>query len=521
MIFQQIDLKNTRKFSQFFLDYLAGKDQLKKFGGLPPEISSFKKQIDGKQYPVQSREILVNTLKAQYEKLSDVPAAVLENIASLQNSNTFTITTGHQLNLCTGPMYVIYKLVTIIRACEELNKAYPEYNFVPLYWMASEDHDFEEIDHFNFNGNTYRWNSSQKGAVGRFELNDIRPLLHELSAIPAFFHKAYGAKWNLADAVRCYMNDLFGEYGLVVLDPDNHDQKSLFKSAMKADIIDNSQAPEVLRTSEELQALGYKTQINPREINFFYVEEQLRSRIEKAGDSYQVVDTDISFNLDEMRGLIDEKPECLSPNVVLRPLYQETILPNLAYVGGPSELIYWLQLKGVFDKMGISFPILMPRNFGLVVPAHVERKRARTEIPIESFFEGADNLVETVVKEESENVLSLDTYQDQLEALFSEIKEKAGAIDQTLVAHVDAQRQRGNNALSNIEKKFLRAEKRNHDTLTNQIESVYYELFPGGGLQERHDNFLNFYQSDPSFINRLMEYFDPFDYRFNILTYGD
>ena len=521
MIFQQIDLTQTDKFSQFFLDYLAGKDQLRKFGGLPPEIISFKEQIDHKEFSGHSREVLVRTLQSQYEKLNNIPAAVVENIESLRKTNTFTITTGHQLNLCTGPMYVIYKLVTIIRTCEVLRNKYPDYNFVPLYWMASEDHYFAEIDHFHFNGSTYRWESEQTGAVGRFDLKDLRPLLESLNAIPSFFQKAYGNKWKLADAVRCYMNELFGEYGLVVLDPDNHDQKALFQQAMKADIIENALAPEVVKTSEEIHALGYKTQINPREINFFFVEGQVRSRIEKSGDRYQLVDSDLSFSREEMQELIEEKPECLSPNVVLRPLYQETVLPNLAYVGGPSELIYWLQLKGIFEKMDVLFPILMPRNFGLVVPAHIERKRAKTELPIERYFEGPETLIDTVVKQESENVLSLEPYQEQLEALFSEIKQKAGAIDQSLIAHVDAQRQRGNNALSGIEKKFLRAEKRNHDTRTNQIESVYYDLFPGGGLQERHDNFLNFYQSDPSFISRLIDHFDPFDYRFNILTYGD
>ncbi|MEJ2006373.1 MAG: bacillithiol biosynthesis BshC, partial [Cyclobacteriaceae bacterium] len=137
---EQVDLDETGCFSDFFLDYISGKDQLKPFYGNPPYLSSFGDQIKTRSFPGKSRKILVDTLKEQYEGLQ-INDAVRKNIEALSSENTYTVTTGHQLNIFTGPMYVIYKLVTIIRACEELSNRYPEYNFVPIYWMASEDHD--------------------------------------------------------------------------------------------------------------------------------------------------------------------------------------------------------------------------------------------------------------------------------------------------------------------------------------------------------------------------------------------
>ena len=329
--------------------------------------------------------------------------------------------------------------------------------------MASEDHDFAEIDHFNFNGHTYRWKTSQQGAVGRFSLSDIRPLLQQLSAIPGMFLTAYSSKGTLADAVRHYMNALFGEYGLVVIDPDNSELKHLFINIMKADIFDHAVQPRVDETTQKLQSLGYKTQINAREINFFFVEEQMRHRIEEDGNDYIIVDTDMRFTADELSTLIDEKPDCFSPNVVLRPLYQETILPNLAYVGGPSELVYWLQLGGVFDWAKVPFPILMPRNFAMIVPANVERKRNKTGIPIDKFFMGSEALLAETVQERSTKQLSLEEQQIKLDALYDEISSMAQAIDPSLVANVDAQRSVGKKTLEAIEKKFLRAEKRNNE----------------------------------------------------------
>ncbi|MCA6078982.1 bacillithiol biosynthesis cysteine-adding enzyme BshC [Fulvivirga sedimenti] len=515
-----VDLKDTGSFSGFFLDYLAGKDQLRSFYTETPDIKNFGKQIERSSFPQARRKILVDTLTLQYEGM-ELEEEVRANLGLLGNGNTYTITTGHQLNIFTGPLYVIYKLVTIIRACQDLKAQYPEHNFVPVYWMASEDHDFAEINHFHFNGETYRWDTDQMGAVGRFLTSDMKPLLEKLSAVPPFFHQAYqGRKTTLAQAVRSYLNHLFGEYGLLILDADNRAQKSLLQKVMEDDILHQRIKPVVDATTDQLESLGYSTQIHPRPINFFYISENGRFRITEEGGTFTLVDGDRSFTRAEIEKEIAEFPERFSPNVVLRPLYEELILPNLAYVGGPSELVYWLQLGGLFKVYDVPFPILLPRNFALILPEHVERKREKTGLDILDLFQDTESLIADQVRKTSSRELSLEMDQDELKKIFDQIREKASSIDPTLVPHVEAQQARLQRTVENIEKKFIRAEKRHHSDLRNQITALRESLFPGGTLQERYENFLNFYQNDPSFIEMLMQTFDPFDLRFNIITYG-
>ncbi|HEY3430867.1 MAG TPA: bacillithiol biosynthesis BshC, partial [Cyclobacteriaceae bacterium] len=158
MKLQKISLAETNSFSSFFIDYIRQHQQLKKFYGRFPEIKNFKDQISEKtkSFSQSSRDKLTHVLQQQYEKYT-IPESVKNNILSLQQKNTFTVTTGHQLNIFTGPLYFIYKIVTVINACKELKKEYPEYNFVPVYWMASEDHDFDEIKYFKLAGKKYVW----------------------------------------------------------------------------------------------------------------------------------------------------------------------------------------------------------------------------------------------------------------------------------------------------------------------------------------------------------------------------
>ena len=164
MTVDKVDLHTTRRFGTLFLDYLAGKDQLDSFYGSAPNMDSFKAQIDEKKFPAERRKILCQALEEQYQGLP-LTDHVKDNLQKLSKTTTFTITTGHQLNLFTGPLYFIYKIITVIKACQDLKAQYPAYDFVPVYWMATEDHDFEEINHFRFSGKKYQWQTGQHGAV--------------------------------------------------------------------------------------------------------------------------------------------------------------------------------------------------------------------------------------------------------------------------------------------------------------------------------------------------------------------
>ena len=518
MQLEKFAFSETRSFNSFFLDYIEQKETLKPFYHRFPQIENFRDQIAGKSasFPMENRKSLVSTLREQYAKLK-VSKLVEENIQVLEQDNTFTVTTGHQLNIFTGPLYFIYKIVTVINTCRKLRERYPEYNFVPVYWMASEDHDYDEIKYFKLYGKKYTWNTDQKGAVGRFSPNGLSSLVDQLPGDTSLFRDAYSKHKTLAEAVRYYVNTLFSAEGLIVIDPDDRELKQLIVPVIEKDIFEGVNKACVDKTTKALEDLGYKTQVYCREINFFFLDNGIRNRIEQSGSDYKVVDTPIRFTREELASLIKTQPEKFSPNVILRPLYQEMVLPNLAYVGGPAEVIYWLQLKEVFENHKVPFPMLMPRNFAMVMDHEVVRKFRKTGLALNEIFEEKNYLFNHWVLKHSPRNITVGQERTRVAELFEELRSRAEQVDKTLTGFVGAEGKRTLNSLEKIERKFLRAEKRLHSDRLRQIEAVKDALFPNGSPQERTDNFLNYYQQDPEFIKKLVEVFDPFDFRFNVI----
>ncbi|MEO1054674.1 MAG: bacillithiol biosynthesis cysteine-adding enzyme BshC [Bacteroidota bacterium] len=516
MRLEKISFEETKNFSSIFLNYLSGHETLRPYFNRPPSIDSFEDQIKEKNFSAQNRQTLVEELKRQYEGL-EVTDAVTNNLDLLLEENTYTITTGHQLNIFTGPLYFVYKIVTVINICKRLSEKYPSQNFVPVYWMASEDHDFDEINHFNLYGKQYKWDTDQSGAVGRFDPNSLKSILDEIPGHKEVFEEAYLNNDKLADAVRSYVNALFGEEGLIVIDADCNALKSGFKDVIEDDLVNHTANQLVENCRSEFEALKYNAQIFPREINFFCLEENYRDRIVQKDGNYEVLNQDTRFSKDEILDLVSSSPEKFSPNVILRPLYQETILPNLAYIGGPAEIAYWLLLKPVFDHYETPFPILMPRNFALVMNRPTYRKYAKADIAISDIFLDKHELLRKYVIEHSEANLNLNSEKEALATLFNNIKSQVEKVDPTLGSSVEAEGKRAINGLEKVEGKLLKAEKRNNENQLNRLAALKDVLFPGQSLQERHDNLLNFYQENPSFISQLLELFDPFDFRFHIL----
>jgi bacillithiol synthase len=518
-LISKVDFDKTNSFSKAFLNYIDQKPDLDPFYEQYPTIEGLKIQADKRNFSDATRKITAAVLSKQYKGI-EASELTLQNIESINSDKTFTITTGHQLNIFTGPLYFIYKIVTTINACKAMKKQYPAFNFVPVYWMASEDHDFEEIDHFQFNGKKFTWETDQTGAVGRFNPESIKSIFDQIK-MPDFFQEAYLKHDTLAAAGRYYVNALFGAEGLVVIDADDAQLKKVFQPVIEADIFKNTPNQLVNQSNQELSDKGYSTQVFPREINFFYLKDNLRSRIVKEGDEYAVLDSDIKFSEGAILSEINDHPERFSPNVVLRPLYQETILPNLAYVGGPSELVYWFQLKGVFEHFDTAFPALLPRNFAGVITPNVLQKIEKESFSFEEIFIDEDQLIKEKVKLNSTKNLDLKDDLKNLQRAFDSVKSQSIKIDATLEKHVEAEQRKAEKSVKNIEKKMLRTEKRNHETLIERIHVIKEALFPNGTPQERKDNFLNFYLADPNFVNNCLESFDPFDLRFHLISATD
>lgn len=512
-----IEFEETKRFSSIFIDYLRNKKELQKHFTYRPTIESFEQAISKRNFDDGKRAILVKTLKGQYKGIS-THTSVSQNIESLHEKNTFTITTGHQLNIFTGPLFFVYKIVAAINMAKILKEKYPSYNFVPVYWMASEDHDFEEINNFNLFGKKYVWKTEQKGPVGRFETKSMKSLLDEIMEKPSLFTQGYLDCPNLAEATRYIVNQLFGDHGLVILDADDRGLKNEFRSIIKNDTFHNKAHELVQSATGQLEDQGYKSQIFPRPINFFYMDDGIRERIEEIDGKYVVRNTALSFSREEMEALIDEQPEKLSPNVVLRPVYQEVILPNLAYIGGPAEVAYWLQLKGVFDQYEIPFPVVFPRLFTMVYPKAVIKKMNKLGLDEKKVFEDFSALKEELFFKDAEPLYDLTSDLKEIEKAFESIKSKVQELDKSLEGFVMSEFKKTEKGVGNIQKRLKKAEEQKQEVGIKQLEGIMEKLFPSGNPQEREDNFLNFYINNPDFIEQLIALLNPFELKYNLLA---
>ncbi|QNL21450.1 bacillithiol biosynthesis cysteine-adding enzyme BshC [Hyphobacterium sp. CCMP332] len=516
-LLESISYRDTNQFPALFLDYVDKKEELNYFYKYYPDLKGFQQLIEERSsFDSGKREILKNHFFNQYDGI-EIHENVKENIEKLSSPDTFTLTTGHQLNLFTGPLYFIYKILTVINLAETLKKEFPDKTFVPLYWMASEDHDFEEIQYFNFDGKKYRWESDQKGAVGRFSLDKIQDFLKTLP-VPEVYKSFYSGSSSLAEAHLKLVNHLFAEYGLVVLDADSKELKASFGDIIKNDTDSKSSFVNTDRSTKALKKLDYTTPVNPRKINYFYLADGLRERIEINGDEFYY-DSNTEVQKIIIGDLIKNEPEKISPNVISRPLYQEYILPNLAYVGGPSELSYWLQLKSTFESLNINFPLLVPRYSASLVSEKALKKLKEIGLDhLKTLFEEERVVLKKLlIKNDLLDGDKHENWTKEIEKLFHTIKEEAEKKDKTLGPSVEGRKMKVLKELKKIRTKMESAEIRNQEILRNRFYFAKDELFPGGSFQERFDNVFEYLAENESFISELKQNFrNPFNFTHTI-----
>ena len=520
---ESISYRDTGQFPDRFLDYVDKKQDLRPFYDHFPDLEGFSKKIkERRNFSSQNRSVLVQHLEEQYQVIpQDSNQAVFANIELLKRENTFTITTGHQLNLFTGPLYFIYKILTVIRLAEELKSKFPKDNFVPVYWMASEDHDFEEIQYFNFHKKKYTWNNDQKGPVGKFSLDEMGDYLKNLPIPLDKLKLFYSESTTLGEAHFKLVNSLFSEFGLIVLDADSKSLKKELAELVKRDIDLGISSRELDKTNSELNTLGYKTQVNPRELNYFYMAPGIRERLEKDSRGFYYLNDKglrVAINLDK---ILSESPENISPNVVTRPIYQELILPNLAYIGGPSELAYWLQLKSSFESLDVSYPLLVPRYSVSIISAKAQQNLYKSGLEdIKDIFLEERILFKKIL--EINKLLNPEQHEEwekDLEVLFEDVKKEAEKIDTTLGPSVEGRKAKVTKELLKIRKKMESAQIRKQGVIQNRIWKLKSEIFPNNSFQERHDNVSQFLDSDQALFSKMaLELKSPLDYKHRVLV---
>jgi len=530
-----VDFSKTSSFPKIFLDYIDRKDTLSRFYKYTPDISSFKKVIEDKSKEAINRQILVEVLREQNKNLGAPNEIQLAAIDSLLSDKTFTVTTGHQLCIFTGPLYSIYKILSTIKLAQELKKQYPDCNFVPVFWMVTEDHDFEEINHINIFGKKIAWNPSGeqealagKVAVGALKCDGLDALIEEVKGVLGesenavyllnLFRSVYFQGASLADATRVIMHKLLGKYGLVILDASDKRLKKLYTDVMKEDVLKSSSCNYVNKTIEQFGA-DYKAQVHPREINLFYLDKGARNRIVKEGEGYIVLNSDKKFTEAQLLSEIDSAPENFSPNVVLRPLYQERILPNVAYVGGPGEISYWLEYKAMFEHFRVNYPVLVLRNCAMWLDEGSVAKIEKLGIKPEDVFAETESLIKLFLERNFDHAFSLEEETKQIVSMFSSIGERVGEVDVTLKGTVEAEKQKQLNALKALEDKITRAQKKKHEISVNQVRKLKEKLFPENTLQERYENFMPYYlKYGEKYFDLLLENFDALPAKFLVLA---
>ena len=489
-------------------------------------LEHFTHQIETKKnsFGANSRAVL----KAYWEELysnKKQPAAVLSNIENISHSNCFTLTTGHQLNVFTGPVFMIYKILHIIRLSEELKKEYPDCEFVPVFWMATEDHDYEEISSVELFGRDLKWETSQRGAVGRFETEGLEALKDEIRAsfsrvdtvqIDAFLSAYTGV--NLTKATFSLIHELFSEYGLLCIDGDHALLKRQFVPIIHKELCEEFSYKAVLKTNERLIHEGWKVQATPREVNLFYLAAHARERILKIEDGFYIEGIG-KRSLNELLEEASQYPERFSPNVILRPLFQELLLPNLCYVGGVGEISYWLQLKGVFDDVSVPYPLIQVRTSILVIDSSTSKKMDKYGIALDDMFQDVHHLKEKYLAVEASNEVDFTQIDEHLELLRGSITAHVMSCEEGLSGYAEAEGVRLEKAIQGIKDKITKTVKQRHDTALRAIEQIHERIVPKNSMQERSVSVFSLAADGDlnGFIERVYASIDPFDPDFVVL----
>ncbi len=519
-----VPYRDTGRFSGLVTAYLEGDAKLRKFHQWTGDLDGLRQASQARAFQPASRIALGDALARQYAGMH-LQAPVLRNLELLKRPGTQTITTGHQLCLFTGPLYVVFKILNTIRLARQFSTSDP--GMVPVFWMATEDHDRPEIDHAYLNGTKVEWPGQAGGAVGRMTMDGIGRVLDQVDSllglgshadvIRDLLRRCYRPDHDLARATRLFVDALFGRYGVVVLDGDDPGLKREFVPVMREELLNNV-AERSVRYADQRLGEHWKTQAHVRPINLFYLRPGHRSRIERVGEKYQVLEGGPSFSLDELLRELDRHPEHFSPNVLMRPLYQETILPNVAYIGGGGELAYWFQTKWLFQAVRVPMPVLLLRTSAAFMPEKDAQRMLAWGFDAKDVFLPLEVLRSRLAKGSAAFPTSMDREIQETRAFYASLAERSVKADPTLQGAVAAMEKRALHHLDAFGNKLVRAAKRQQAEPLEQLARVHGRFFPGGGLQERRENFLVWYAREgPGFFDRLLTALDPLDPHFSIL----
>jgi len=524
----RVGYEHLSQFSKTDKAYLALDNKLDYFYKFRPEFASFKEAIELRKSFATDRKTLAKVIENQYKSIEAEEAGKQLSQLIIQ-PNTYTVTTAHQPSLLLGPLYYVYKILHTVLLSRQLKDKYPEYQFIPTFVIGGEDHDFEEVNHTYLYHKKIEWTTQQSGSVGLFDTKELKDVLLQLQDILpqnqnreqliTILEKAYLGQNRYFEAAQSFIHQLFGHLGVLVIHMYDENLKAIFKSVLKDELLHQSSQKLVQQTVDALEASGFKNQAFVRDINLFYILPQSRERIVIEEGIYKVLNTDKEFTQEAILEETEQFPNRFSPNVVLRPLFQEMILPNLAYIGGGGEIAYWLERKQQFEYYGVPFPILIRRQSALILDKDVIKKIHKLGIAQNDLFLPIDTIIKDYIFLKFGENLTLQTQKESLQQIYNEISQLAEKIDPTLRQAVLADATKQVNNLESWESRLIRTLKQKQETAVNQLKNLNQRLFPNGGLQERHDNFIPYFAKYGfTFFDVLLEHFKAFDNEFLVLS---
>lgn len=523
----KVDYLGFRESGQFSARDMAYAEQdpaLKKFMAHSPTLSAFAKTIETRIKHDVDRKTLVEVLTDQYASYG---VKLPENVSALSEKHTFSITTAHQASLFLGPLYYVYKILSAVALSRQLKEVYPDHDFVPVFVLGAEDHDLDEIDHVRLYGEKITWKTNQTGSTGAMSLSEIGEALEKVTSqlgpssaakdLKALLEKCYQPSRTLGVATAHFVAELFKDYGVVVANLNDRRFKQNFASIIQREVLEQVSQKRIAEAVSGLEEVGYSQQAHARDINFFYLQPGRRDRLVVTGDRFGVLDTDISWSADEVKAEVSKHPERFSPNVVMRPLLQETALPNLAYVGGGGELAYWLERKEQFAEFGVPYPVLVRRDSAWWIPQKQAKRIQKLGITKQDLLGDEHQLLKRYVTSHNTDNLDFSKELETLKTLFEGLATRAEAIDPTLAPRALSHGALANKQVTKLQKRLVRTLKKQQSESVDQIVALRAALLPGGGLQERKDSFMEQYVLYGNhFFDVLLESFDPLDMRLKV-----
>jgi len=526
-----LSYQDTNRFSGIVIDYLEDKDKLSPFFTHKPNAEGIKAAINSRRSKPVDRKLLHDYFKKRYSG-STTSVEQLASIDALLKDNCFTITTAHQPNIFSGPLYFLYKIIHVIKLAEYLSATEEGHHFVPVFYMGSEDADLDELGHCYAGEDKLVWHTDQQGAVGRMHTKGLdkiiqsfeqrlynKPFIEEILGV---FREAYSEENNIQEATFSFVNALFARFGLLVVMPDDANLKKSFEPWILKELLEGFSQQEVKRTNDALEALGYTPQVSGRDINLFYLDDTgRRERIEKDESGFSIAALGKTFTTKEIVEEVKQHPERFSGNVVLRGLFQEHILPNVAFIGGGGEIAYWLQLKTVFEAAGISFPVLMLRNSFLLMDSKAIALQEKLSLSREEIFYPLLKLKDLVAEKHNDaQIPQTKAWENEISKLYQEVLNASTSFDASLYGHIAAMQTDALKQLRKLEKKFKRLARRKAADQLNQLSHLFSLIFPLGGLQERTQNMIPWYaEVGKELIDTLYANATPFNEDFGIIYF--